>query len=113
MSEKKVSGLPLESDDVAENELWRALAEIETEQPSARLRQGFYSRLEHAGRRTMLGQLRDALGFSGNAGWLTAAACLLIGVTAGQLADGAGGVDTLPRDLKIECSAPAETCIPT
>ena len=95
MAEKRISGLPLESDDVAENELWRALGEIETEQPSARLRQNFYCKLELASRRTVLRGLRDALGFSGNAGWLTATACLLVGVTAGQLVgNGSNDADT-------------------
>jgi len=95
MAEKRISGLPLESDDVAENELWRALGEIETEQPSARLRQNFYCKLELASRRTVLRGLRDALGFSGNAGWLTATACLLVGVAAGQLVgNGSNDADT-------------------
>ncbi|MGH8496378.1 MAG: hypothetical protein ACREVN_09605, partial [Gammaproteobacteria bacterium] len=66
------------------------LGEMEPEEPSPRLCQGFYRRLERASRRTRLERLREALGFRGNAGWLTAAACLLVGVGLGQLADNAG-----------------------
>lgn len=101
MAEKKVSGLPLESSDVAENELWRALGEIEAEQPSPRLRQGFYRKLELAGRRTVLRRVRDALGFSGNAGWLTATACLLLGVTAGQLVGNGMGNGSHDADTRL------------
>jgi hypothetical protein len=84
------SGVPDEFEDASERALWQALGEMEPEEPSPRLRQGFYRRLERASRPTRLERLRDALGFRGNAGWLTAAACLLVGVGMGRLADNAG-----------------------
>ena len=90
MVEETRSGVPDEFREASERALWQALSEMEPEEPSPRLRQGFYRRLERASRRTRLERLRDALGFRGNAGWLTAAACLLAGVGLGQLAGNAG-----------------------
>lgn len=87
MSDKKPSNLPFSGDDSAENELWNALGEIQTEEPSARLRQRFYSELQRASRPTPVARLRDLLGFSGNAGWLTAAACVLLGLGTGYVLD--------------------------
>jgi hypothetical protein len=80
-----MSDLKLESDDAAENKLWDALAAIETDAPSSDLRQGFYQKLEQASRPTLLSKLRDLLGFSGNTGWVTATACLIAGIGAGQM----------------------------
>lgn len=85
MPEKTQSGVPDEFDDAAERALWQALGEIEPEEPSRRLRQSFYARLEHASGRTRFERLREALGFRGNTGWATAAACLLAGLAIGQL----------------------------
>ncbi len=85
MSDKKLTDLPLGSDDTAENELWNVLGEIEAEEPSAGLRAGFYRKLEQASRPTPIARLRDLLGFSGNGGWITATACLLVGLGSGQL----------------------------
>jgi hypothetical protein len=97
-SDKKLSDLPLGSDDEAENRLWDALATVDSEEPSANLRKGFYERLEQASRPTALAKLRDLLGFSGNTGWITATACLLVGIGAGQIlgaGDSEPGVDRL------------------
>jgi hypothetical protein len=97
MSDKKISDLPFDGDNAAEDELWTSLGEMggtANAEPSARLRQEFYSKLERASRPTLSEKLRDLLGFSGNAGWLTAAACALLGLGAGQLfvyTDSAGG----------------------
>lgn len=90
MSDKKNAKLPFESDDPAEQRLWAALKELPQESPSANLRRDFYRELERASSRTWTGRLRDWLGFSGNAGWVTAAACLLLGIGMGQL-DGVSG----------------------
>ena len=84
-SDKRTSDLPLGSDDAAENKLWDALATMETEEPSSNLRQGFYQKLEQASRPTLVSKLRDLLGFSGNTGWITATACLIAGIGAGQM----------------------------
>ena len=94
MSDKKTSDLPLGSEDTAENELWNALGSIEPAEPPATLRQGFYQELERASRPTSMAKLRDLLGFSGNAGWLTATACVLLGIGAGQLLDESGSTGT-------------------
>lgn len=90
MLEETRSGVPEEFEDDSERTLWQALAETEPEEPSARLRRSFYARLERASRRTRFERLREALGFRGNTGWLTAAACLLAGLGIGQLADDRG-----------------------
>ena len=86
MADRNRSGVPDTFEDAAERALWRALGEIEPEEPSPRLRRAFYRRLEREGRRTTLEKVRDALGFHGNRGWLSAAACLLVGLGIGQLA---------------------------
>lgn len=86
MSDRKVSELPFDSDDPQEQRLWTALADLPRREPSPELRRSFYRALEHVGAATMSGRLRSWLGFSGNAGWITAAVCLLIGVGTGQLA---------------------------
>jgi hypothetical protein len=93
--------VPDEFGEASERALWQALGEVEPEEPSPRLRQGFYRRLETAGRRTPLERLREALGFRGNTGWLTAAACLLVGVATGQLA-GNGDTDAGARLAALE-----------
>ena len=93
MSDKKTTDLPLGSDDDAENELWKLLGNIEAEEPSAHLRQGFYRKLERASRPTPMARLRDLLGFSGNIGWITATACLLVGLGSGQLLGNTGQGD--------------------
>ncbi len=80
----------LEGSGDAETQLWKTLGEAEFEQPSARLRQEFYKNLEQASKPGVVAKLRNVLGFSGNAGWLTAAACVLVGVGAGV---GAGHLD--------------------
>ena len=69
MSDKKLSDLPLGSDDEAENRLWDALAAVESEEPSANLRKGFYQKLEQASRPPALSKLSDLLRFSGNTAW--------------------------------------------
>jgi hypothetical protein len=87
MSDKKSGKLPFEGDNAAEDALWNGLGELPDEEPSPRLRQNFYRELEKASRPTLSERLRGFLGFSGNAGWLTATACVLVGLGAGQLLD--------------------------
>ncbi len=91
MPDKKHSDLPLDSDSAEELKLWDALAAIKTEEPSSNLRQSFYAKLEHASQPTLLAKFGELLGFSGNAGWITAAACLIAGIGAGQML---GATDT-------------------
>ena len=90
LSDENTHGIPLDSDDAAEIELWDALGTIEAQEPSAQLRQGFYQKLEDASRPTTMARLRDLLGFSGNMGWLTAALCVLVGLGTGQMLEESG-----------------------
>lgn len=83
MAENQNRGLP-DFDDAAERALWDALGGIEHDEPSPRLRQSFYRRLERATRRHWLARLGERLGFSGNAGWVTATACVLAGLGIGH-----------------------------
>lgn len=85
MSDKKISKLPLEFDDETGKELWDALGEIDCEQPSTGLRRSFHEKLERASRGNWLDKLRDSLGLRSNAGWLTATACVLVGLGVGHL----------------------------
>ena len=85
MSDKKSSKLPFDGENAAEAEMWDALGDVPDYEPSPHLRQRFYRKLETASRPTMAERLRDWLGFSGNTGWLTATACVLIGLGAGQM----------------------------
>jgi hypothetical protein len=85
MVDKKISHLPLDLDDDAGEALWDTLGEMDREEPPAELRQSFYRRLERESQGNWLSNLRDTLGLHSNAGWLTATACLLVGLLAGQL----------------------------
>lgn len=101
MVEETRSGVPDEFEEVSERTLWQALGEMDPQEPSPRLRQGFYRRLESASRRTRFERLREVLGFRGNTGWVTAAACLLVGLGIGALA-GSGGNDAATRLAVLE-----------
>ena len=98
MSDKHTDNLPFEGNNAAEDKMWQSLAELAQEEPSASLRQGFYSKLERATRPTVIDKLRELLGFSGNAGWITAAACTLLGLAAGQML---GNPATDDEDLRL------------
>jgi HEAT repeat protein len=85
MSDKKNSRFPFEGDNKSEDALWDTLGELADAEPSPQLRQNFYRELEKASRPRLSERLRDLLGFSGNAGWITVAASVLVGLAAGQL----------------------------
>jgi len=85
MPDKNTPSLPFESGDANEQKLWAALAGLPRTEPSTRLRQGFYDQLEHAGAEHWSGRLRKWLGLGSNSGWLTAAACVLLGFGTAQL----------------------------
>lgn len=123
MSEKDKTGVPFEAEDAAEARLWQALGELSDAEPSTRLRERFYDGLDKAYAPTPAEILRRWLGFSGNAGWVTATAALVIGLLAGQLAfapppgDQAtldslqAQVDTLNRSLildRLESASPGK-----
>ena len=83
MSEKRKSGVPFESEDAGEQQLWSELENLPQEAPSQRLRRRFYDELEHADRQMH----RRRRWF----GWITAPAvaaamgCLFVGVLVGLL----------------------------
>jgi len=85
MSNEKTTNLPFDGETPEESQLWNALGDFPDEEPSPQLRQDFYRNLEKASRPSIATQLRGLLGFSGNMGWLTATACVLVGLGAGQL----------------------------
>jgi len=93
MSDRKTVNLPFDSEDPAEQKLWAALGEMPRMAPSADLRRGFYRELDRASTTNRTERLRGWLGISGNAGWLTAAACVLLGVGMGQVLNKTGSVE--------------------
>lgn len=102
MADKKTPGLPFEADDPSERELWQALGDVEAEGPSPGLRQGFYRKLADASRPSVVARLREVFGFSGNVGWVTAAASLVIGIGAGVMMSGGAGNDAGSRLAALE-----------
>jgi hypothetical protein len=99
MADKKISDLPLEFDDESGRELWDALGEIDREQPSSNLRRSFHEKLEHASQGSWLDRLRASLGLRSNVGWLTATACVLVGLGVGHLS---GNVEDGDRLAALE-----------
>jgi hypothetical protein len=85
MSEKNTTGVPFDSEDALEQDLWTALAEMPQETPSPQLRREFYRKLDEESAAPWYERLRNVLGFSGNAGWATASVCLLIGLVLSPL----------------------------
>jgi len=93
MSDEQTTGVPFEPEDPAEERLWQAMGDLPGSDPSRRLRDRFYQDLEAASIPSTSEKLRRWLGFSGNAGWVTAAASLIIGVLVGQWAMEPRGTD--------------------
>jgi hypothetical protein len=83
MSEQRKSGVPFESDDAGEQQLWNELEQLPQEAPSQRLRRRFYDELEHADRR--LHRRRRWLGWITAPVMVTALGCLFVGVMVGLL----------------------------
>jgi hypothetical protein len=83
MSDKRKSGVPFDSDDAAEQQLWRDLESLPQEAPSQRLRRRFYDELEHADRR--LHRRRRWFGWITAPGLAVAVGCLFVGVMVGAL----------------------------
>ncbi len=94
MPDRNHPTLPFESSDPGEQQLWQALSDLPRAEPPAGLRRGFYDRLEKAGSRHWSARLRGWLGLSNNAGWVTAAACLLIGFGVARLAVETDGAES-------------------
>jgi len=87
MSEKDTHSLPFESGDPAEQKLWAALSDLPRGEPSSHLRQRFYSDLHKAASPRWTERLNHWLGLKQNNGWITVAACLLIGFFVAQVVD--------------------------
>ena len=102
MSNDEKMELPFDGETAEESQLWKALGDIPGEEPSPQLRQNFYRNLEKASRVSIATQLRGLLGFSGNMGWLTATACILVGIGAGQMVGGPAGDDDGMRLAALE-----------
>ena len=83
MSDKRKSGVPFESDDSAEQQLWSELENLPQEAPTQRLRRRFYDELEHADRR--LHSRRRLFGWITAPGLAAAMGCLFVGVMVGLL----------------------------
>lgn len=83
MSDKRKSGVPFESDDSAEQQLWSELENLPQEAPTQRLRRRFYDELEHVDRR--LHRRRRLFGWITAPGLAAAMGCLFVGVMVGLL----------------------------
>jgi len=81
MSDQRKSGVPFESDDASERQLWNELENLPQEAPSPRLRRRFYDELEHADRR--LHRRRRWLGWITAPALAAAVGCLFVGVVVG------------------------------
>jgi hypothetical protein len=94
MSDNNTHNVPFESEDQSEQKLWSELAAMPRQAPSDDMRRDFYRELDRASTSSWAERVRTWLGLSGNAGWLTATACLLFGVFAGFSLDTAVTEDT-------------------
>lgn len=81
--EKPTSGVPFESDEASEQQLWSDLEGLPQAAPSQRLRRRFYEELEQADRR--LHRRRRWLGWITAPGLAAAMGCLFLGVVVGLL----------------------------
>jgi hypothetical protein len=83
MSEKPTHGVPFESDDREQQELWNSLQEISQAEPPPRMRRKFYEALDKAGAQTRISSWRDWLGLAGGRGFATATGCVIAGLLMG------------------------------
>ena len=87
MSDRKTFNVDFDSDDPGEQKLWAALEELPREAPSANMRRSFYRELDRVNSAGWAERLGGWLGINGNAGWVTVAACVLVGIGMGQSFD--------------------------
>lgn len=95
MSDKKTSGVPFAGEDAAEQRLWAALDDLPREMPSRELRRTFYERLDDASAPRWPERLLKRMGLGGKAGWLTAAASLVVGLVVGLQLQGPGEAERM------------------
>jgi hypothetical protein len=93
MHDRKNPTLPFESSDSDEQQLWQSLGDLPRAEPPASLRRSFYGELEKASTPGWSERIRSWLGLSGKSGWVTAAACLLVGFGVAQLGVDRDGVE--------------------
>ena len=86
MSDKQKGGVPFESEDAGEQQLWHDLEGLPQEAPSQRLRRRFYDELEHADRR--LHRRRRWRNLLGAPALAAAMGCVFVGVMIGLLLRG-------------------------
>jgi hypothetical protein len=84
MSDKTIKP-PFDGEDPAAQELWAVLGTMPREVPTDNLRRNFYRELGRTGAQGFTERLRGWLGIGSNAGWVTAAACMLVGIGVGQM----------------------------
>ena len=106
MSDRQRNDLPFDSEDPSEQALWNALENLPRDEPMPGMRRDFYRQLEQASIDSPAARVRQWLGFSGNGGWVTAAVCVIVGVTIGQLwnapaAPDAGRLETLENNIAL------------
>ncbi len=82
-SGKPIKGVPFESGDAREQQLWSELGDLPQAAPSPQLRRRFYAELEHADRRVH--RRRQWFGLFGAPGLAAGVACLFVGVVIGLL----------------------------
>lgn len=87
MSDKDKINLPFDSDDKNEQQLWAALENLPLDEPSPQMRRSFYRALDRENTMRPIEKLRSWLGMKSNAGWVTAAAAVLLGVGIGKALD--------------------------
>ncbi len=94
MSEEKSANLSFDSDDPAEQQVWSALQDLPRAAPSGAMRRSFYGKLERATATHWPQRFRSWLGLSSKRGWLTVAACVLLGMGVGQMQSRTGEAET-------------------
>ena len=94
MTDRKRMGVPYEAADDNEQALWDTLADIPRGEPSRRLRQSFYSRLEDASRPPWWHRLGLGLGLAGPSGWVTATGFAVLGLVVGLILNAPSVSDT-------------------
>lgn len=94
MTDRKRTGVPFEAADEDERALWDALVDVPRAEPSRRLRQSFYARLEEASRPRWWQRLGPSLGLLGPPGWATAAGFAVVGLLLGMVVNTPPDSDT-------------------
>ena len=87
MNSKTPNNLPFESTDSSEAALWEALKDLPAGEPSPHLRRRFYDQLHEASVDHWTTRVSRWLGMNSGGGWVTVAACLMVGFGVAQIID--------------------------